>query len=48
MALRERFLTTSNRGVTDRTPIICTFIPQAAKIMSIAKGMEFEEPSDEY
>jgi len=46
MNSRERFLTTINRGIPDRPPIICTFTPQVAEKMSKALGLDYEEPID--
>lgn len=42
MNSRERFLTTINKGIPDKPPLICTFTPQAEKKMSEALGVEYK------
>ena len=46
MNQRERFLTTINRGIPDRPPIVETLTAQTAKKLSDAIGVPYEEPYD--
>jgi uroporphyrinogen decarboxylase len=46
MTPRERFLTTINRGNPDRPPVMVTLTPQAARKLSDALGLPYEESYD--
>jgi uroporphyrinogen decarboxylase len=46
MNSRERFLTTIQGGIPDRSPIIATFTPQIAEKMAAHLNLPYEEPLD--